>query len=597
MDNQPAAQPEASRNPWVRFGPWLMILLGLLFVGFIRIRLLEVPLERDEGEYAYAGQLILQGIPPYELAYNMKLPGTYFAYAAGMAVFGQTISGIHLMLLAVNSLTTIFVFLLGRKLFGTAAGVVAGLTYAIMSVSPAVYGLATHATHFVVLFAVPATLLLWRACEANERRFFFFSGLLYGLAFLMKQPGICFGLFGAAVLLGQVVRNRSVCTRDTGARFLVFGTGMAMPFTFICLAAFIAGDFQRFWFWTFTYAGVYAAATPLAIGGRELLRHLQHTAPVSWGLWSLALAGLPFAWSKLSCRKPAIFLLVFFGFSFLGTASGLYFRWHYFVLMLPAFALLLGQSYAGLRAWWRGRRLAAGVPLLFAAICLWTVYFQRWFLFQMSPVQISQTIYQNNPFVESVTMAQYIRAHSSGDARVAVVGSEPEIYFYAHRHSATGYIYTYPLDESQPYAAKMQREMMSEIESNQPEYLVLVMYKFSWLLQSSSDPVVFHWVDWYAREFYEPVGAADLKPTGEIVYFWGDDARHFHDPLGQFIIIYKRKPAPEAVPGDTTQPAVRSSSRSVFNRNWPQAASMSWPFSRRNVAITFCFSSAARNFS
>src|SRR5665213_11084 len=38
-----------------------------------------------------------------------------------------------------------------------------------------------------------------------------------------------------------------------------------------------------------------------------------------------------------------------------------------------------------------------------------------------------------------------------------------------------------------------------------------------------------------------------------------------------------------------------ASSRSVFNRNCPHAASMSWPFSRRSVAVTFCFSSAARN--
>jgi hypothetical protein len=38
-------------------------------------------------------------------------------------------------------------------------------------------------------------------------------------------------------------------------------------------------------------------------------------------------------------------------------------------------------------------------------------------------------------------------------------------------------------------------------------------------------------------------------------------------------------------------------SRSVFNRNWPHAASMSWPFSRRNVAVTFCFSNAARKAS
>ena len=65
----------------------------------IRIRLLGIPLERDEGEYAYSGQLMLQGIPPYKLAYNMKFPGTYAAYAAIMAIFGQTIAGIHFGLL------------------------------------------------------------------------------------------------------------------------------------------------------------------------------------------------------------------------------------------------------------------------------------------------------------------------------------------------------------------------------------------------------------------------------------------------------------------------------------------------------------------
>ena len=47
----------------------------ILLVLFVRVRLLEVPLERDEGEYAYTAPLILQGIPPFRLAANMKLPG------------------------------------------------------------------------------------------------------------------------------------------------------------------------------------------------------------------------------------------------------------------------------------------------------------------------------------------------------------------------------------------------------------------------------------------------------------------------------------------------------------------------------------------
>ena len=69
---------------------WLCLAAVLALTAAVRIRLLDVPLERDEGEYAYAGQLLLEGVPPYQLAYNMKLPGTYLAYAATMALFGQS---------------------------------------------------------------------------------------------------------------------------------------------------------------------------------------------------------------------------------------------------------------------------------------------------------------------------------------------------------------------------------------------------------------------------------------------------------------------------------------------------------------------------
>src|SRR5580698_8412712 len=88
----------------------------LLAAALVRIRLIQVPLERDEGEYAYAGQLMLQGIPPYSVASNMKLPGTYAAHAVIMAIFGQTITGIHFGLLLVNAATILLVFALGQRL-------------------------------------------------------------------------------------------------------------------------------------------------------------------------------------------------------------------------------------------------------------------------------------------------------------------------------------------------------------------------------------------------------------------------------------------------------------------------------------------------
>ena len=58
MENQPATSSKS--NSHAHLWLWAVVFAVLLFVGFIRVRLLEMPLERDEGEYAYAGQLIFR---------------------------------------------------------------------------------------------------------------------------------------------------------------------------------------------------------------------------------------------------------------------------------------------------------------------------------------------------------------------------------------------------------------------------------------------------------------------------------------------------------------------------------------------------------
>jgi hypothetical protein len=80
----------------VQFAWWAVATIAFALIVAIRIRLLGIPLERDEGEYAYAGQLILQGIPPYKLAYTMKVRGTYVGYSLIMSIFGQNIYATHL---------------------------------------------------------------------------------------------------------------------------------------------------------------------------------------------------------------------------------------------------------------------------------------------------------------------------------------------------------------------------------------------------------------------------------------------------------------------------------------------------------------------
>jgi hypothetical protein len=96
-------------------------------------------------------------------------------------------------------------------------------------------------------------------------------------------------------------------------------------------------------------------------------------------------------------------------------------------------------------------------------------------------------------FSETLPVAQYIKTNSAPNERIAVLGSEPEIYFYSRRRGATGYIYIYPLMESQPFAKRMQDEMISEIEHRKPQYVVYVDGPLSWLATTNSEQHIYEW--------------------------------------------------------------------------------------------------------
>ena len=129
MSNHPSFSHSAENPTTNRFDgrmcarlAWAALFLVLLLTAVIRIRILEIPLERDEGHYAYVGQLILDGVPPYRESYSYFLPGIYMAYAGILAVFDQTRAGIHLGLLIINAVSIVLVFMLSTKLFGSIAG-------------------------------------------------------------------------------------------------------------------------------------------------------------------------------------------------------------------------------------------------------------------------------------------------------------------------------------------------------------------------------------------------------------------------------------------------------------------------------------------
>ncbi len=516
----------------------LLIFIGLLFVTvFIRVRMLGVPLERDEGEYAYSAQLMLQGVPPYKLAYNMKMPGIYAAYAVILAVFGQTAAGIHFGVLLINTVTVILIYFIAQKLLNSTAGVAAAVFFAITSLSRFVQATA-NAENFVVLPAMAAILLMMKFTEVKKLLYLISGGLLMGIAFMMKQHAIGFIFFGVVFLLLDKPFNY----KKIAYLISVYSVFVILPFFFTCLVLWQCGVFDKFWFWTFDYANRYISIVPFKSGLvilKDNLWLIIGSAPLIWGSALLGMSGI--LWDK-EIRRHWVFLILFFIGSFLAVCPGLYFRYHYFVLFLPVVAVFAGAGIVSVvslcRRIVKSENKAAFIGLvILIAVWMHTLFLPRNYYFEKDLAKISRMTVGHNSFPEMQEVAKYIKEHSNKTDQIAVLGSEPEIFFYSQRRSASPYIYMYPLMEPQPYARQMQREMITRIESCKPRFLIFVTNNFSWQQYPNSEMLIFKWFEEYSRN-YRQIGLVEILP-GKTLYHWETD--DVVSSEGSRVYVFERK--------------------------------------------------------
>lgn len=302
--------------------------------------------------------------------------------------------------------------------------------------------------------------------------------------------------------------------------------------------------FPQFWFWTFAYAREYASLLSPARGWRNLKIIAGQLFHAAGALWMIAAFGLLLLWTVKLELNRRIFLAGFLLFSFLAICPGYYFRPHYFVLLMPAVVLLIG-----LAVWWSEARLAKvksrpwlrHLPLLIGMLaCAESLYAYHKVVFTLPLAEASKRVYPNSPFAESLEIARYIEQNTRPNERIVVIGSEPQIYFYAQRLSSTGYIYMYPLMEPQPFAKHMQADLIREIEANPPAYLVHVSMRGSWLMWPTSSRLLLDWVDGYVSKNMQLVGLIQYIDPQTTEKVWGAEAASTPLRSKLYISIYKR---------------------------------------------------------
>ncbi|MBW2286863.1 MAG: glycosyltransferase family 39 protein [Deltaproteobacteria bacterium] len=516
----------------------------------VRVPLVSVPLERDEGEYAYIAQRLLEGDVPYRDAFDQKPPGTFFVYAAALSLLGPSVEGIHLFLHAWTAATALALFGCVRRREGPLAAAFAVLLFSVLSANPKLTGNAANTELFMLLPMVASVYCLLRALGSPMQPWWWIvTGALAAAACWFKQVAVTNALFLAAVAAWHFGRpsTRDIAALARAWAGLVVGALLVSAPVLLGFAA--AGAWRPFVDAVFWHNFRYAQSVGPAQGFEMLVYRLSEQAPSMAVCWALAALAL-FVLRRTRGSKRG-FWLGWWIASAVGVSVGFFFRPHYFFQALPALVVLagcvLGATAERLLA--RGGTVAGvGIAALIAVAVLPPIIANRTILAARDPNEISRAIYGMNPFPESVEIGRYIRRTSDPDDRVYIVGSEPQILFYSERASATRYIFFYPLTGSYPGVLERQHEVMAEVAATRPRYVVWVNLRSSLLRSDETEPHVFD----ASRELLDREYGLELlafpAPEGDSYDFvYGREALELMSAAGEraesapWVALYRRR--------------------------------------------------------
>jgi hypothetical protein len=438
----------------------------------IRVHLIGIALERDEGEYAYIGSQILAGHPLFASAYTMKLPGTAMMYALFELISGQTVVAIRLGMLNVNLITTFGIYLLSRRFLDRSFSALAAGFYLCLSISRSVLGPMAHATHFVVLFSTYGFWLLLGPASQKNRILLLVAGLLFGLSILMKQSNAPVVLFAG---IWVVLTDLKISKKQAVKSGALFAAGVLAPYLILVASIIGSGAFKSFWFWTVTYAKAYAS---LIDYHRGVLRAVSCTLNFCTGIeWivGLALVGLVIAIFYPETRRHRFFLIGAFICASFTVSLDLFFRPHYYVLLLPFLSLLAAYAIRHMMSLLRSAALAA---LISCALIVGATYYSVQSLwdteYKVEPAVITDQLYGDISFFNmSGQLATFIDGTTPSSATIAVIGSEPQIYYLSRRKAVIPYLYFYPLMENQKFSKWMEADYIHRIETARPDVIAV----------------------------------------------------------------------------------------------------------------------------
>jgi hypothetical protein len=505
--------------------------LALLFAA-LRWNNYDTPLIRDEGEYAYAAQLLQHGLMPYQHSFLQKPPMVAYSYALASAAAPQVFWAPRVLAYVFAAMATALLGLIARKEFGPGVALPAMWLVTPMLLLPGLEQFTANTEMFMILplMGVVAVYSLGRHYR---------EGLWpWGLAGFLGAVTLCYKytalppllwLFGAwSWQEWRAARSARLLGRKWMAGFL--GALAAAALTVGYLIAVGAGS--QLWECTVRFNRAYAATESFSFGA--LWERLQ-----SFGTWWWILFLWPLALLKSRPAGLGVWLGLF-GAAWLATSLSCYGQ--YYIVIMPFWALLAAVAIVSCSTWAATRMNCPPTWLRVGFTGVTLVLVCRpdvpWLVLNHQQFATSRLGPWEAPFRESPAVAQRVAAMSSPDDYVYVAGTEPQVLCYARRLSPSRFINAYPLLMPTSLSRYYQREAIAELEQHPPALIVFSRQPSSWLGDATSPPEFLDYLGSLLAHHYRMVGGYVLQGRGS----------HWQEPLstqefGQAsLVLFQRLP-------------------------------------------------------
>ena len=479
----------------------ILIIAGLVLItAAVRIPLLGIPFERDEGEYAYIAWRLGHNELPYRDWVDQKPPAIFWIYRAALALPGDPIRAVHFVALVFSTASACALFFLAHRFLNRFWAFGAAALFVLLSADPWIEGTAANTEIFMLLPLILAQIAFFKSIEnARPTMSILLCGALTGIAVMFKQVAAVNWILLAAVF--PIVAPPNTRWRTT-FRFAILSAGGALGIAGCVLIYFwIQQGLGALIENVFTHNLEYIGAMTWSDRFRFCADTLARLAPAELVVWVFAFAGL----IALIARRKGKWLAFLGGWwitSAVGISASGYFFPHYFQQWLPPVALLalFGAAWLSELDFWKYRWLPMSIfSLVLAGLPLKTLW-PFWFSYPST--EAIRKIYPGNFFAEMPALGDRISKVTAPDQRVFIFGAEPELLFYAHRVSASRYIFLFPLYGPYRDAREKQLAAAEEIDRKVPAAAVYVPNQL--FFTSGTEQFFTNWSLYYIDQNFLP---------------------------------------------------------------------------------------------